>query len=364
MTQTIALDSQTKANILQAAVLAPSADNSQPWCYEWQDNMLALYRDAKLSGHATDNTFVLTDLAVGCAIENIVITASQAGLDTRIQLFPQGESALLSAFLTFLPQLTCLNDNNTNKGSQASQLSDQIAKRCTDRRLPFKGQLSEQTLQTLIESVDSAAVKLYCYTDRAKISSLAKIIKSAEAIRFKSEALHQELFSSVSFDEEQPVQGMTAAMLGIETPARPFFRFISKWSNMKKLNALGAAAMVATRSVSLPIRLSPALAVITTSGMGREAMIDAGRQLQRFWLTATKLGIAVHPYAAPGVLTLANPPLDNVLTQELSAVKQQLQAHFSKSEQVVMFFRLGYKAGQPVRSHRRSVEQLANRNTL
>ena len=356
MANLTALDNNIKARILQAVILAPSADNSQPWCYSWQDNTLFISRDAALSGQATDSTFVLTDLAVGCAIENAVLAARQLGLDTSCQLFPQGEAALLSASLTFSQSDDVADD-------YAIALAEQIEKRCTDRRLPFSGTLSQQTQQALLNSVNSAAVTVQCFTQRDKISALANIIKSAEAIRFKSEMLHQELFSSVNFVDDKPTQGMTAAMLGIEAPARPFFRVISKWSNMKKFNVIGAAAMVAMRSVSLPLRLSPALAVITTSGTGRPAIIDAGRQLQRFWLAATLHGLSVHPYAAPGVLTLVNPALDSPLNQQLAAVKQQLQENFGAAEQVVMFFRLGYKAGQPVRSLRRSVVELACKDT-
>ena len=356
MTNVTMLDSNTKQRIVQAAVLAPSADNSQPWCYNWQGDTLNIYRDSRYSGHATDSSFVLTDLAIGCAIENAKLAAAQLGYKVCCQLFPEGEASLLSACLMFSLAEQVID-------ASMIQLAEQIENRCTDRRLPFSGVLSEQTVLALTQSINSEAVNLHCFTERAKISALAKIIKLAEAIRFKSELLHQELFSTVNFVDDKPTQGMTPAMLGIEAPARPFFRLISKWSTMQKFNLIGAAAMVAMRSVSLPLRLSPALAVITTSGKGRPAIIDAGQQMQRFWLSATQQGLAVHPYAAPGVLTLASPQLDSLLNQQLDIVQQQLQASFGVTQQVVMFFRLGYKTGAPVRSLRRNISELEYKMT-
>ena len=85
--------------------------------------------------------------------------------------------------------------------------------------------------------------------------------------------------------------------------------------------------------------------------------MTAGRQLERVWLAATAEGLAVHPYAAPGVLTLAKPELGSELDAELSQVQMALKQHFSE-QNVVMFLRLGYKNGKPARSARRNVTEL------
>jgi len=345
------LPDAVKGEILKAAVLAPSADNSQPWRYKWLQDSLALYRDANFSGSATDSSFVLTDLAIGCVIENIVLAAAQYGYAVAVNYFPEGELSLLSARLTFSPNQPISNTQLENK------LAQQIEKRCTDRRLPFSGSLSASNIAVLQSAINCEHIKLYCYTQRKQIYALAAIIRQAEAVRFKSPSLHHELFSTVNFSEPSPKQGMTPAILGIELPARPFFRLISNWSAMKWLNYVGAAAMVAARSVTLPIRLSPALVAITTSQTNRVGIMTAGRQLERVWLAATAEGLAVHPYAAPGVLTLAKPELGSELDAELSQVQMALKQHFSE-QNVVMFLRLGYKNGKPARSARRNVTEL------
>jgi hypothetical protein len=151
---------------------------------------------------------------------------------------------------------------------------------------------------------------------------------------------------------------MTLDMLGIERFARPVFRYIRTWRNMQRLNKIGASNMIAIRSVTLPMKLSPALCLLTVSSEGRLDMVKAGQQMLRFWLAATKLGISVHPYAAPGVLTLARPDLEPALSKELNDVAKGLREQLGSANKVLMFFRIGFKKGLPVRSQRRNLDSM------
>jgi hypothetical protein len=151
---------------------------------------------------------------------------------------------------------------------------------------------------------------------------------------------------------------MTLDMLGIEPFTRPVFRYMNTWQNMQKLNKIGASNMIAIRSVSFPIRMSPALCLLTSSGTLRLDIVKAGQQMLRFWLEATKLGLSVHPYAAPGVLTLAKPNLEPHLTAELDEVERGLTSQLGNTTKALMFFRIGYKKGLPVRSQRRTPQSM------
>lgn len=345
------LSEQLKTTLIKAALFAPSADNSQPWQYSWEDDSLLLWRDPALSGEATDRSFVLTDLAIGCVIENIRLGAAISGYQAQVTLLPQKVNDLLCARVSFI-------QSTQQADAQTLRLAEHISIRCTDRRFPFTGPIPEEVVQTLNNCSSDANIQITTFTERKKIARLSAIIKRAEAIRFKSAQLHAELFNTVQFNNLHPEQGMTTDMLGIEPPAKPFFRMISKWSAMDRLNTIGAANLIAARSVTLPVRLSPALCVLTTKRLGREAMLIAGQQMQRFWLTATASGLSVHPYAAPGVLTLAQPDLPETIKPQLSQVAADLEQQFNAENHAVMFFRIGYKKGQPVRSLRRNADKM------
>lgn len=344
------LPQNAKESILQAAIYAPSADNSQPWQYRWQSQRLTITQDAALCGHATDRTFVLSDIALGAVLENITLQAAHLGIKADVELCLKTQNEIAQAHISFSSLQTPTETETV--------LAQQIPLRCTDRRFPFKGPVDERSLEQLESVLTDGQVRLHVFQQRKDISRLAKVIKNAEMIRFKSEVLHQELFQTVVFDDDHPPQGMTPAMLAIEPPAKPFFRFISRWKNMQRCNAIGAANLIAMRSVSIPLRFSPLLLAITIKSTDRASIIAAGRQIQRVWLQATALGLSVQLYAAPGILTIAMPRLSEALLKDLDDVAVQLKMQFGESEHPLMFLRVGFADGYPVRSLRRQANEL------
>lgn len=349
------LSASQKDAISQAARHAPSADNSIPWQYAWLENdALVFTNDKSRSGAATDSTYILTNLAMGAAAENAVLTASTLGMNGTVNYSKDDDEIRVT--ITF----ELIKDIQTD--SLATGLSQQIELRHSDRRFPYKGEITEDIITKLKDSISDPAHSLTVYNTKKTIKKIVPYIRRAEAVRFKSESLHSELFDTVKFDEASPDEGMTLDVLGIEAPARPMFRLIRKWSAMKFLNWLGTSQLIAIRSVTLPIVNSPGLAMITAPSDSAQNIFNAGRQIQRVWLQATSMGLAVHLYAAPGVLTLAKPELPSKLTKELSEVEDYLDKVTPGTDKAIMFFRLGYKEGIPPRSGRRSLKSLEQTN--
>lgn len=345
-----------KNAIAEAARYAPSADNSVPWQYSWNDDQkLVLVNDKTRSGEATDNTFILTNLAMGAAAENADLKAQSLGFSCSTDYQKEGNH--IAVTLHFSP----LNDYDGDDNTLNIELVNQIELRHSDRRFPFKGELTKELIDRLEASINNSKHSLTVYNKKAEIKKVVPYIRRAEAVRFKNESLHGELFETVKFDDDAPEEGMTLDVLGIEPPARPIFRLLNKWSWMNRLNKIGAAQMIAVRSVTLPIVNSPGLALITTPSDKAEHIFNTGRQIQRVWLQATALGLSVHLYAAPGVLTLAKPDLAPSLASELTEIEEQLDQLTPGTEKAVMFLRLGFKQGSPARTSRRTLESLRNR---
>ncbi|WP_339722150.1 hypothetical protein [uncultured Paraglaciecola sp.] len=345
------LSGSQKDTILEAARFAPSADNSVPWQYSWKDNdVLCLYNDKTRSGAATDSTYILTNLAMGAATENIMLCAHTLGLSAATSYKKEGDEICVTiSFEVFTTE--------TRVESEV-QLAEQIENRHSDRRFPYKGEITSEIIKQLTESINNTSHSLIIYNDKTSIKQIVPIIRRAEAVRFKSESLHAELFDTVKFDDNNPLEGMTLDVLGIEAPARPMFKLLKKWSAMKRLNLIGVSQLIAVRSVTLPIVNSPGLAMITTPSDSAIDIFNAGRQIQRVWLKATNLGLSVHLYAAPGVLTLAKPNLNQALSEELVEIETRLDKITSGTDKAVMFLRLGYKEGTPPRAGRREVKEL------
>ena len=345
------LNQETQDLIINAAIAAPSADNSQPFKFSWLANTtLSLWIDKSRAGKASDNRFVLSDIALGAVIENIAIQAKSLMLQSHIDYFPNGESdELYVAKIVF----TTLNENQEDPDN----LAKEIFNRCTDRRFPFKGPITQNNKAQLTAAAQSHDCNTIWFEDKKSIKRALPVIQQAETIRFKSEILHQELFSTVKFDQEDSSEGMHISVLAIEKPAQPFFKLMKKWSFMKIINKLGGASMLGLRSVKIPIMFSPALLLITMNDNSRLSVIKAGRAIQRVWLQATQCGLAVQPYAAPGIFSLGFINCEQEFEEDLAHVNLQMQdlMHINKSPNHcgLMFFRIGKNKPIKVRTHRR-----------
>ncbi|MCW8833661.1 MAG: hypothetical protein OQK09_09895 [Colwellia sp.] len=354
------LSESQKQRLINAAIFAPSADNSQPFQFHWQnDNTLALWIDPKRSGKASDNRFVLSDIALGAVIENIIICAESFPLSTQVEYFPEGEqNELFVACIYFLPSEQALND--------ADNLVDEIPKRCTDRRFPFKGPIKTQSIELLTNAAKQRDCDLLSFTGKKSIKAVLPVIQKAETIRFKSQILHQELFSTVHFGNPNAEEGMPISVLAIEKPAQPLFKQMKKWSVMNFMNRIGGAAILGFRSVRIPILLSPALVLITMTGKDRLNVIKAGRAIQRVWLQASQQGLSVQPYAAPGIFSLGYIACENEFKAQLDAIAQQMHSivnssNDSKGNYGLMFLRIGYNKPVVQRSNRRSFDSFVKK---
>lgn len=332
-----------RKTLLEAAVASPSADNSQPWQYRWAGDALDLWIDARRAGKPSDVRYVLSDLALGACIENVCIQARALGYPVKVRYFPdEAQSPLWVARLEFAPSTPEVRE---------VELAQAIRSRCTDRRFPWSGVIDDSTRQLLTtEARRLSGVDLLWATEPARKKQFLKVMLEAEALRFRSKALHAELFSSIRWDagwRKSCEEGLAPATLGIEVPARPLFRALRHQPLMRVMNALGAARLLALRSVYLPVRLSPGLCLVVTSDPGRKCIIDAGRALERIWLDATWMGLAVQPFAAAGIYSMGFFNPEPEFGETLGRIKK-LMADITGQQQGIIFLRLG----RNLRSHR------------
>jgi hypothetical protein len=342
------LTEDIKSKLIQAAIYAPSADNSQPFLYEWKtDNQLSLFIDPSRSGKASDNRFVLSDIALGAVIENTVITAHANKLSIKETFFPTEGDEYHVCDIEFY---------SSDKYVEADlELEQFIQSRTTDRRFPFKGNIDQQTLEILDQTASHYGCSTKWYNNKIDKEKVLPVIQRAESIRFMSKILHQELFSTVHFGNPDSEEGMPIEVLAIEKPAQPFFKWIKKWSVMSFFNKIGAYKLLGIRSVKLPILFSPSLALITIDGNSRASVINGGRALQRFWLKATQLGISTQPYAAPGIFSLGFIACEPGFQQSLKEVKREMANIVPEGSFGLMFFRLGMNSTVKNRTNRRKI---------
>ena len=343
------MDRETKAGILRAGIAAPSADNSQPWRFAWSGDDLDLRIDAGRSGRASDTRHVLSDLATGACLENMVIHARSLGHVAEPQIFPQPDDALWVARIHWRHDPECPSD----------PLAAAIGQRHTDRRFPWRGPIAAETQARLAAQAGQISGPRLWWprTSRERKAALG-VIGQAEALRFRSPTLHAELFSSVRFAagwHDACEEGLAPATLAVEPPMRPMFQAMRRPAVMQAFNRLGAASMLGWRSATLPIRLSPGLCLVVVPSTARSDVLAGGRALQRVWLQATLEGLSGQPYAAAGVLGLGFVPVEKAFRPALARLASVLR-ELCGSGCGLVFLRLGYpKSALRHRSGRRAL---------
>ena len=120
------------------------------------------------------------------------------------------------------------------------------------------------------------------------------------------------------------------------------------WAVVRMLNVIGLSKAIPASSADL-YKTSSAFGAIIISGTDDASFFTDGRALQRFWLTATKLGVSFQPVTAIPYLAQRIEakeadqisPEHQTLIMKANAVISEEFA-LSNTETIAMLFRIGY----------------------
>ncbi len=344
--------------IINSGILAPSGDNCQPWQIYFDGEKLSLknleYKDTSLYNVKNIASYI----ALGAMIENMTITAKSLGYEVSVKLFPEGENSSIVAILSFI------------KGQKISDsLLPFIDKRCVNRKKFKPTPLDRHTRESLFEATAKfKGAELYMVEDDEKKKLLAKILSVNDRILFENKNLHDFLFKHLHWSKkkvELSRDGMSIESLELGALQSMMFRFLSSWNVVKFLNILGFSRVVPAQSYKL-CRGSSALCVLIMTGKGLfDSFVDGGRVFQRIWLTATSLGLALHPMTGVTFLIQRLRMTDKTeLTiahqRLLTELEKQLWEIFpvNKEQSMIMAFRLGYADPPSDKSLRLSIDEI------
>jgi hypothetical protein len=344
----IDVDRSVLLKIVSSGVLAPSADNRPSLRFRIAESAIEVVFAGQGPARVEPHQHVLRVLGLGAAIENMLVGASAFGLSARLQYFPSAESGL-AARLDFT--------HNAHAGEDP--LHKAIATRHTNRRMYQRAPVSAEersALYTAARSVDGVDLLWLEGVHRRQALGL---IWLAESERFLRASLHHELYSSIRFDlgwEESTDDGLPPSALEVEAFARPLFKALRRWPLMRALNVVGAHRMLGLRAGLIPCLQAGALGVITTRLPLPEGALAAGRGLERLWLKASLLGLALQPMAASAVLPLQAPcprPAAEQVRKKLSLRWKRIAPRATP----LMVVRMGHAAAPSGRAMRGPVER-------
>jgi hypothetical protein len=294
--------------VVEHAVLAPSGGNAQPWRFAFRDGRLDCFVD-----RARAQTFLDVDgraslVALGAAIENGALAAQQIGFTVTPRLFPsEGDDAHV-ATLSF-----------ARASAAPSPLYDAIGRRVTNRKRAAAPRPLDRAVTTaLAAAAESHGGAAQFLDGHDALTRVAALVGRADRLRMLSSRMHAEVYAELRLTPRATAEtrdGIDIATLELDDGARAVLAMLGDAGVPDLLGAV-AGGTGFLRPARERLVSSSAVCLITVAGDERSAFVDGGRALERLWLTAASLDVAVQPEAplvylvtrariAPATLTVA-----------------------------------------------------------
>jgi len=326
------------AHLLDAASRAPSAHNTQPWRLRWRGDHLLVVVPADRMLAAADPTGNDVLHAVGALLENLLLTLAQRGYEGSYETASRLDPG--SAVVT-------LRWRAADAARPDSTLYRMIPLRRTSR-LPYRRDPVPAGVRVDLQEAARPCM-LHTLDDPAALDELRRLVARATAVQLADAAIARELHAWMRFSPRDPRwyrDGLNAACLGWSSVEAAVARHLLAPRTLALLSRLGLHRVLCA-DVNQQSPPAPMLCMLALRGDGVAPRIEAGRSLQRTWLTAAAHGLVTHPVSAA---------VDVAATRPRALELMGLSA----AERPVNLFRLGYSA-PPARSPRLPFDEILER---
>ncbi len=365
----IALSDTELREVLQAGILAPSADNHHRVRFaRGEGGTLEIIATGIAGWDEQPHRQLLDLLASGAIVENIALRSLEFGRALQVQWFPDPRRRELTARLHWVAA-------REPRDALAQAIASRQTHRGFYRRVPLPPSGLER-MRAASASIPGAAL-VWLDTAASRTAAL-RAIRLAEGERFKRRELHAELFGAIRFDvgwTDSAEDGLPPATLAVEPPLRAAFTQLRRWPLMRALNWVGASQALALRSAYLPAMLAPHLGVITSLSHPtdrpqreeggddfRRHDVQAGRAMQRAWLAACAEGFAFQPFAAPTALVRQRSGAGWVDAEGQIRLAKIVGGTVPAQTRAAIFFRVGSARPMPCATERPPLAQFLNGN--
>lgn len=281
--------SQEMRTVIEAAIRAPSGENCQPWRFAVDGDSIDIYvrpeQDQSLYNWGNRAAY----LSVGAAIENAVIAASEEQCKLSVVLFPENDPLLVA-------RGTLVHD----KTITPDPLAQSVLMRATNRKPFKKTPLTTAETGALLDAGNRGNVSCMLTGKRAEMAVLGKAGSTNEVVMLQNQYLHDFFFSHINWtreDDERKRIGFFIDTLELQPPARLAFKILRSWGWTRFLNKLLHFNEIVGKQNGATNSRAAAMGVLASPKNTPEGAVEAGRVLERVWLTATALGLGFQPLA-------------------------------------------------------------------
>ncbi len=266
-----------------AARIAPSRDNLQPWRLAVDGETISFHADAERDRSPANIGGRMARIAVGAALECALLRAGRMGATVRFQ--PPRPGALATVTFT---------------GPKREPEPDKaLVRRATNRRIYDGRPVDDETVAWLREATPPADPVRTLWFGRERVRLLGPLVEEAEALFYGDPALRDASMRAVRFDvrdREEVPYGISIGSLELSGPERVTLDALRK-TPQDRLAAMGVFKKVGAQARRL-MESASGVCVIVARGAEPATDVTVGRCMQRAWLSLTRRGLVAQPMAA------------------------------------------------------------------
>jgi len=302
--------------LLRFAILAPSPRNSQPWAFTIRGNRVLLLADFARSQPVSDPDRRELYIALGCALENLLVAAEHFGFDHRVSYFPRPGQEDLAAMISFQP-------GGTVSSARSGTTLGSILRRHNEPGL-FQSQSVSAEVQRRLTA---------CCIDPDLVVNLS------------DDTLFHRWIDALTVTSDRADLANPAFRMELQ-----YWRSLSVFGSSLESGMAGTAKRRTSREAMalldhLKVQSAPLIGLIRGAGDSHLIHLKSGQLFERIWLTATALGVNINPMSQ----TMRRPELRATVTELMPSVGWVPQH----------LFRVGYSGEeQESRTPRRPLEEV------
>ncbi|MHB1231458.1 MAG: nitroreductase family protein [Burkholderiales bacterium] len=283
--------------ILDLARWAPSGDNTQPWRFEilGDEHILVHGLDTRdhvvydLDGHASQ-------LAIGALLETMVIAASATGRSAAIQRRPDTPETHLLFDVRFRPEADMTPDS----------LVPCIETRVVQRRPMSTRPLNAEQKQALADSLPEGYSVIW-HEGFVQRWRLAKLMFDNAKVRLTIPEAYEVHKSVIEWGAQYSTDKIPDQAVGVDPLTARFMRWLmADWNRVDFFNNW----LMGHLPPRIQLDLLPGLLCAAHFSLlapaplhNADDYLASGRAMQRFWLTAARLGLFIQPEMTPVIFT-------------------------------------------------------------
>ena len=273
--------------LVQAASLAPSSHNTQPWLFRLDGRVIELLADRTRALPVNDPDDRELTISCGCALFNLRVAAAAAGLDAKVDLLPDAADVDLLARVRLAPAATMQAD---------AELQAAMAERRTYRERFAATAVEPQVLRSLADAVSSEGATLTVLDSAGQRLDAAALVAEGDAVQWANPSWRREL--AAWMHPRRRGDGLTLPALAI-----PVAQMVVRTFDM------GHGVAAKDRQLADE---SPVLAVLATEGDRPRDWLAAGQALQRLLLVGVQNGLQASYLNQPVQVAALRPKLQQI----------------------------------------------------